>query len=230
MKGGGHFTAGDGVDIFYTQEGPRDGIPILLLHGWVCDQNDWSFQIPLLLSLGFWIISMDLRGHGRSSIADNITAFDPVTLANDAAALLAHHGIHGDNDRRAIVMGHSLGAVVAHELVFRHTHLVSGTVEVDTAYYMTPPVMSDVVQLLEVADSGQAGVAATDFFAAAGVYPADRTPAWLPIWHQRRAWAMQSRVVTSTFQQMAQYLGESGVAYLNRTRPAGGRNEIPRFR
>jgi len=32
----------DGTRIFYTDTG--QGRPVLLLHGWACDSNDWSRQ------------------------------------------------------------------------------------------------------------------------------------------------------------------------------------------
>lgn len=227
MKGGQYLAVCDGVNIYYSLEGPEDGIPVLLLHGWVCDQNDWAFQIPFLVSLGFRVIGMDYRGHGHSSVTDAVTKFDPVTLAEDAAALLAHVGVHGSS-QQAIVMGHSIGALVAHQLALRHGHLVRGTVLVDSAYTLTPPIMAHVTQMLESADPPeQAAVGATDFFATGGMYLAEHgTPAWLAPFHQRRAWAMPPRVITETFRQMQAHLGASGAAYLARTgRPAG----IPRL-
>jgi len=30
----------DGVSLFYTELG-EDGPPIMLVHGWGCDSNDW---------------------------------------------------------------------------------------------------------------------------------------------------------------------------------------------
>ncbi|KAK8071449.1 hypothetical protein PG997_011652 [Apiospora hydei] len=77
MKGGGYFNAGNGVNLYYSSEGPDEAISVLLLHGWTCDQNDWAFHIPFLLSLGFRVIGMDYRGHGHSSVTDNVTKFDP---------------------------------------------------------------------------------------------------------------------------------------------------------
>ncbi|KAK8102204.1 hypothetical protein PG984_015350 [Apiospora sp. TS-2023a] len=246
MKGGQYLAVADGVNIYYSLDGPDDGIPVLLLHGWVCDQNDWAFQVSFLVSLGFRVIGMDYRGHGHSSMTDAVTKFDPVTLAEDAAALLAYLGVGGSNsngngsthngngngngnhtsndDQKAIVMGHSIGALVAHQLALRHGNLVRGTVLVDSAYTLTPPILAHVAQMLETADPPeQAAVGATDFFAMGGMYLAEHgTPAWLVPFHQRRAWAMQPRVVIGFWKGMQAHLGESGVAYLRRTgRPAG---------
>ncbi|KAK7906497.1 alpha/beta-hydrolase [Apiospora marii] len=245
MKGGQYFAVADGANIYYSLEGPEDGIPVLLLHGWVCDQNDWALQFPFLVSLGFRVIAMDYRGHGHSSVTDVVTKFDPVTLAEDAAALLEHLGVHGSsssngsnsngngnhssNDgQQAIVMGHSIGALVAHQLALRHAPFVRGAVLVDAAYTLTPPIMTHVVQMLESADPPeQAAVGATDFFAMGGMYLAEHgTPAWLAPSHQRRAWAMEPRVIIETFRQMRAHLGESGAAYLARTGRAAG---VPRL-
>lgn len=163
---------------------------------------------------------MDYRGHGHSSVTDAVTKIDSVTLAEDAAALLANLGIrgssnsngngahngnengdHSNNDgQQAIVMGHSICSLVAHQLALRHANLVRGTVLVDSAYTLTPPIMAHVTQMLESANPPeQAAVGATDFFAMGGMYLAEHgTPAWLAPFHQRRAWAMNPRVVVET--------------------------------
>ncbi|KAK8071450.1 hypothetical protein PG997_011653 [Apiospora hydei] len=84
-------------------------------------------------------------------------------------------------------------------------------------------MMDHVFQMLESAETpSQATVRATDFFGAAGMYLPDHgTPAWLAPWHQRRAWAMQPRVLVETWKQMQAHLGESGAAYVERTRREG---------
>ncbi|TLS22037.1 uncharacterized protein PpBr36_09534 [Pyricularia pennisetigena] len=227
MRGGAYFAASNGTEIYYSSEG-AGGIPMLLIHGWTCDQNDWSFQIPFLLSLGFWVIAMDLRGHGHSLTTANLTQFDPISMANDAVALLNHLGVDGNNStNKAIVAGHSLGGVLVNELALRHPHLIRGIVSVDSAAYMTPDTMQQITQALRAAGPGGAAVAATDLWDAGGLLPKD-APVWVRPWQQRRAWAVEGRVVTDTFAQLAEHLGPGGVEYLRRTRGTEGRT-IPRL-
>ncbi|WP_327586193.1 alpha/beta fold hydrolase [Nonomuraea sp. NBC_00507] len=39
-----------------------------VIHGLVSDSNDWNWLTPLLRDR-YRIVSMDMRGHGRSSLA-----------------------------------------------------------------------------------------------------------------------------------------------------------------
>ena len=56
----------------YVDEGPRDGLPVLLLHG----QPDWSYlyrkMIPIIADAGFRAIAPDMIGMGRSDKPLNI--------------------------------------------------------------------------------------------------------------------------------------------------------------
>ena len=56
----------DGLRMHYVDEGPRDGEPVLLLHG----EPSWSYlyrkMIPLLVGAGLRAVAPDLIGFGRS--------------------------------------------------------------------------------------------------------------------------------------------------------------------
>ena len=59
---------GDGGELrmHYLDEGPRDGLPVLLMHG----EPSWSYlyrkMIPGLVAAGYRVIAPDLIGFGRS--------------------------------------------------------------------------------------------------------------------------------------------------------------------
>ncbi len=57
---------GQGIEMHYVDEGPRDGPVVLLLHG----QPSWSYlyrkMIPPLVAAGFRVIAPDLIGFGKS--------------------------------------------------------------------------------------------------------------------------------------------------------------------
>lgn len=61
-----HYVEVDGVRIHYVDEGPRDGEPVLMLHG----EPSWSYlyrkMIPLFTAAGYRAIAPDLVGFGRS--------------------------------------------------------------------------------------------------------------------------------------------------------------------
>ena len=58
------YTAPDGAHIFYQVQGK--GKPIVLVHGWTCSGKFWQKNVPELAK-DFQVVTIDLRGHGRSS-------------------------------------------------------------------------------------------------------------------------------------------------------------------
>ncbi|MFE0023728.1 alpha/beta fold hydrolase [Amycolatopsis sp. NPDC059021] len=87
-----------------TQDHGGTGPAIVLLHGRGRDQQDWHRLLPLLRKAGLRPVTMDLRGHGRSSAAP----WGWAEAVADLEAVVDHLGL----DRPAIV-GHSLGGMVA---------------------------------------------------------------------------------------------------------------------
>ncbi|KAL1626768.1 hypothetical protein SLS56_006761 [Neofusicoccum ribis] len=185
---GAHFN-NNGVDLFYTVEGT--GAPVLLIHGWTCDRLDWSWQQPFLQSLGFQTIAIDLRGHGRSAVLPG-DDYGPETLADDAAALLAHLGVEN-----TIVMGHSLGTIVASALAVRHPGKVKALVLVDPVYYLFGEQLEPFVAFIDTPGSPDA---AQTFFDQN--FYTDATPAWLKAWHRQRTWGNPPHVVTAIIVQL----------------------------
>ena len=88
--------------------GPAEGAPVVLIHGYGGDLNNWMFNIEALTARGP-VIAVDLPGHGGSAkdVGDGALS----TLANRVAEALAAAGVTG-----AHLVGHSLGAAVAMRL------------------------------------------------------------------------------------------------------------------
>ena len=99
------FTAADGTGLHFTDEGPRDGKPVLCLSGLTRNGTDFDYVAPHLGDVR--LIRMDYRGRGRSDWADPSTYQVPIE-AGDALALLDHLGI-----ARAAVLGTSRGGLIA---------------------------------------------------------------------------------------------------------------------
>lgn len=208
----------NGTDLFYTVQGSENGIPVLLLHGWTCDMTDWAFQLTmLLLAHTLRIITMDLRGHGHSLAASNTTAFDPVTMASDAASLLRHLNVSAE--RKAIVMGHNLGGSIVTELTHSYAELVQGQVLVDPAYFLVPEIADKAILSFKEEDFDPA---VEEFFSSN--YTPD-TPDYIPQWHKLRSWSGNETIMVAAFEQMRAYHGLSGVEFL-RTKEVG---RIPRL-
>jgi non-heme chloroperoxidase len=94
------FTAEDGSVIVYSDHG--EGIPVLLLHGWMMSRRVWYFQESL--SDHFRVIKIELSGHGDSRESE----FSYDSCLKDIAELLAYLKID-----RVVVTGWSMGAQIA---------------------------------------------------------------------------------------------------------------------
>ena len=95
----------DGETLAYLTMGDPNGTPVVLIHGYTDNARDWVPLVPYL-SKGFRLILVDLRGHGRSSKPDCCYALPD--FAYDVVLLLDSLGI-----RRADIVGHSLGSIIA---------------------------------------------------------------------------------------------------------------------
>jgi pimeloyl-ACP methyl ester carboxylesterase len=85
----------------------------VLVHGVTSSSRTWWRVGPALAGRGFRVLAVDLRGHGASPRAE--AGLDLADLADDVAETVAE--VDGPVD---LLVGHSLGALVALELVGRH--------------------------------------------------------------------------------------------------------------
>jgi pimeloyl-ACP methyl ester carboxylesterase len=101
---------------------------IVMVHGVLNDHSVWVLQSRYLAHHGWNVLALDLPGHCRSGGA-------PATSVEEAAdwviALLDAAGI-----RRAALMGHSLGSLVALEAAARAPERISQLVLVGCAFPM----------------------------------------------------------------------------------------------
>lgn len=160
--------------LFYTDDGDA-GRPILLIHGWACDSNDWIWQLPAFAER-HRVIAPDLAGHGRS--ATPASGFAPADFAGDIARLAIALELP-----KATVIGHSMGAIIASVLTVNHPELVSGLVVVDPPYGFDDEAAAGNLDFCQAMQAGDAvTIAAARLAGAEG--PA--TPPALAAWHQRR--------------------------------------------
>jgi pimeloyl-ACP methyl ester carboxylesterase len=104
--------AGD-LEVAYAEEGPANGKPVLLLHGWPYDIHSFAAVAPLLAKAGYRVIIPHLRGYGETKFksADTPRNGQPAALATDAIALL--DALHL---KKVIVAGFDWGARTANIL------------------------------------------------------------------------------------------------------------------
>jgi pimeloyl-ACP methyl ester carboxylesterase len=113
-----HHVTANGVDIHFIDEGPRDGAPILLIHGFASNiKTNWidPLWVKFLTGNGRRVIAMDCRGHGQSAKLYTQADYGSPMMAEDARSLLDHLGLQAVD-----VMGYSMGARITAFLAMNH--------------------------------------------------------------------------------------------------------------
>ncbi|MGH2468290.1 MAG: alpha/beta fold hydrolase, partial [Candidatus Limnocylindrales bacterium] len=98
--------------------------PFLLVHGLASNARLWDGVAARLAERGYPAVTVDLRGHGRSSKPDQ--GYDVPTVAADLAALIEQAGLG-----RPVVAGQSWGGNVVLELAAAHPRAVAAVACVD---------------------------------------------------------------------------------------------------
>lgn len=111
-------TSADGIAIAYDTAG--DGSPLVLVHGITESRRAWDPLLPALAA-DHTVVAIDVRGHGASGSADT---YDAAAMAGDVAAVVAELGLADP-----VVVGHSMGGIVATAYAGRHR--CAGVVNVD---------------------------------------------------------------------------------------------------
>jgi len=100
---------------FYLAAGPRDGPPIIFLHGWPELSRSWRHQLPCFAGLGFRAIAPDLRGYGRSSLYPVHSDYAQEQIVADMLELLDALEVV-----KAVWVGHDWGSPVVWNLASHH--------------------------------------------------------------------------------------------------------------
>jgi len=109
------FIQTNGIQLHVVTDGPEDGTPVFLLHGFPEFHYGWRKQFPALVEAGFRVIAPDQRGYNLSDKPKGISAYDLDTLAKDIIGLFDHFGI-----QKARLVGHDWGALVAWTVALNH--------------------------------------------------------------------------------------------------------------
>ncbi len=131
----------DGVKLFY-EEAPGDDPPVLLVHGWCCDHTYFAPQFEHFASSGSRVVSVDLRGHGHSDKPER--GYTMQAFADDLAWLCEEIGLE-----RPVVIGHSMGGIVAFDLASRYPALPAAVVMLDAAVVLPSGAHAAVTHFLE---------------------------------------------------------------------------------
>jgi pimeloyl-ACP methyl ester carboxylesterase len=111
-----------GVRLHYVDEGAGDPA-FIFVHGWCCNHTFFQPQFDHFKS-SHRVVALDLRGCGESDQPQD--GYDIPSLTDDVAAVSSHLGL-----TRPVIVGHSLGGMIAIELAARYPSLVGAVVASD---------------------------------------------------------------------------------------------------
>jgi pyruvate dehydrogenase E2 component (dihydrolipoamide acetyltransferase) len=119
------FTEVEGIRVRYARRGAAQGVPVLFLHGFGGDLDNWLFNLDAVAEVAP-VLALDLPGHGQSD----------ARLPGDTLAALAAFVVRF-LDRldvtQAHLVGHSMGGAIAARLALDHPQRVVSVALVNSA-------------------------------------------------------------------------------------------------
>ena len=132
---------GAGVRLHVREWGNREGLPILLIHGWSQSQLCWAHQVAGGLAEDFHLVTFDSRGHGMSEKPAGAEHYrDPQLWADDVAAVIDRSGLD-----RPVVVAWSYGGFIVTDYVRAHGEGAIGGINlVGGAAMLKPPAFDHI--------------------------------------------------------------------------------------
>lgn len=144
QPGASHYTTYEGIRVHYIEAGAGDRA-IVFVHGWCGDASVWRHQMNYFRKK-YRVIAVDLPGHGKSGKPRIDYTFDlyagAVRKVMDAAGV-----------RRACLVVHSMGLLVARHFIENYPNVVSRLCIVDGAAIAVPENREDRTRWKKRADA-----------------------------------------------------------------------------
>ncbi len=116
---------GDGE--FAVLEAGAGGAPLLLVHGWTGSKEDFIDWMEPLADTGHHVVAPDHRGHGESHKPEDEDRYSLDILAADMLGVADAYGWD-----RFVLLGHSMGGMVAQKIALGHAARLRGLILMDT--------------------------------------------------------------------------------------------------
>ena len=100
----------DGLSLFvrdYVPGSPADELPVICLHGLTRNSADFEEVAPMIAETGRRVITMDMRGRGRSESDSNPANYRPDVYARDVIGVM-----NALNIPQAVFIGTSMGGII----------------------------------------------------------------------------------------------------------------------
>lgn len=158
----------EGAALRYSDNG-QGGPPLLFIHGWCCDHRFWRGQVSAF-EKRHRVVAIDLRGHGESDKPDQ--DYTIAGFVDDLAWLCGETGIE-----RPVVIGHSMGGVIALNLVRERAGLARAAVLADSPVVPLPAALRPTADATLAALKSPAYVETAKAFVGAFMFREDSDPA-----------------------------------------------------
>jgi non-heme chloroperoxidase len=109
-----------GVNLQFVEQGDPQGTPVVLLHGFTDSWHSYELVLPYLPA-SVHAFALTQRGHGDSD--KPLNGYDPKDFAADVAAFLEARKL-----KAAVIVGHSMGSVIAQRFALDYPEKSLGTV------------------------------------------------------------------------------------------------------
>lgn len=123
----------DGLTFGVVDDGPLDGHPVVLLHGFPQGPSSWAPTVAALHERGFRTYALDQRGYAPGARPRGRRAYRVAELVADVVVLIDRIG------GPVTLVGHDWGAAVAWNVASRHpdrvAHLVAASVPHTAAFF-----------------------------------------------------------------------------------------------
>jgi pyruvate dehydrogenase E2 component (dihydrolipoamide acetyltransferase) len=110
------FAEVEGLRIRYARRGAAEGTPVLFIHGYGGDLDNWLFNIDAV-GEDLPVIALDLPGHGQSTV--RLPGASIAALADFVSRFLDVIDVE-----RVHAVGHSMGGAIASQLALAHPQRV----------------------------------------------------------------------------------------------------------
>lgn len=138
-----YFASPDGLTLYYRDypAATSERLPVMCLPGLTRNSRDFESLALHLQRTGRRVLSPDLRGRGRSQHDPKWANYQPTTYLGDLAALQAAAGAE-----RVVVVGTSLGGILAMLIAATRPHAIAGAVLNDVGPEVAPEGLQRIAQ------------------------------------------------------------------------------------
>jgi len=179
----------DGVVLAYDAAGRGDP-PLVFVHGAACNRHFWAPQLRRFVA-AHRVVAVDLRGHGESDAP--VQPYAMRSFADDVAWTCTQLGIE-----KPVVIGHSLGGMVALDFASAYPDRVGAVVLIDSLLLAGDDRVDVVRHLVDALRGSDPDSALNNYYAS--LFACDDDPS-LTSWIVNQAVLTQPHVTSSIWEE-----------------------------